>query len=168
MALGVEIERKFLIRNKPDRAPDRVYKIRQGYIAREGGNTVRVRQKDGDFILSIKTRNPGGGRNELEYDITEEEGEVLFSSISHYAIIKTREIYEIGDHIWEVDIFEGVNKGLIIAEVELGAVDEDVTLPDWIGPEVTELSKFYNANIAGMPFESWRISYQALVERLSG
>ena len=105
MVLAVEIERKFLIRAKPGRAPDRVHKIRQGYIAREGGNTVRVREKDGD---------------------------------------------------------------LIIAEVELGTVDEDVILPDWIGPEVTELSKFYNANIATMPFESWRISYEALVERLSG
>ena len=52
--------------------------------------------------------------------------------------------------------------------MELGTVDEDVILPDWIGPEVTELSKFYNANIATMPFESWRISYEALVERLSG
>ncbi len=168
MVLAVEIERKFLIRAKPGRAPDRVHKIRQGYIAREGGNTVRVREKDGDYILSIKTRNPAGGRNELEYGIAAEEGTVLFSSISHHAIIKSREIYELDGHIWEIDIFAGANKGLIIAEVELGTVDEDVILPDWIGPEVTELSKFYNANIATMPFESWRISYEALVERLSG
>jgi len=168
MALGVEIERKFLIREKPDQKPDYIHKIRQGYIAREGGNTVRVREKDGNFILSIKTRAERGGRNELEYAITEEEGEVLFSSISHYAIIKTREIYKIGPQKWELDIFEGVNKGLIIAEVELSRLDEEVTLPHWIGPEVTELSKFYNANIATTPFKKWRIGYDALVERLSG
>ncbi|MBT5074631.1 MAG: adenylate cyclase, partial [Kordiimonadaceae bacterium] len=83
MAINVEIERKFLILRKPDQKPDRVHKIRQGYIAREKGNSVRVREKDGDFILSIKTNNAGGGRNELEYAITAEEGNVLFSSLSH-------------------------------------------------------------------------------------
>lgn len=168
MAMGVEIERKFLIVKKPDQKPDRIYKIRQGYIARENGNTVRIREKDDDYILSIKTRNEGGGRNELEYGITSEEGQVLFSSIGHHAIIKTREIYEIEGHVWELDIFEGANKGLIIAEVELSALNEEVITPDWIGPEVTELSKFYNANLASTPFEGWRISYEALVERLSG
>lgn len=166
MAVNVEIERKFLILRKPDQKPDRVHKIRQGYIAREGSNSVRVREKDGEFILSIKTNNAGGGRNELEYGITDEEGEVLFASISHPAIMKTREVYQIEGHTWEVDIFEGANKGLIIAEVELGTVGEDVTLPDWIGPEVTDLRKFYNSSIAQMPFKNWNISYQALVERL--
>ena len=168
MAIGIEIERKFLILRRPDEKPDRIHKIRQGYIARENGNTVRVREKDGEFILSIKTKNTGGGRNELEYGITAQEGEVLFASIAHPAIIKTREVYEIGNHAWELDIFDGANKGLIIAEVELGSVNENVSLPDWIGPEVTELSKFYNANIATTPFDSWRISYQALLDRLTG
>lgn len=168
MALGVEIERKFLIRNKPDRSPDRVHTIRQGYIAREGGNTVRIREKDGEYILSIKTRNPDGGRNELEYNITAEEGGVLFNSIGHPSIIKTREIYMINDHVWELDVFGGANKGLIIAEVELSKINEKVALPNWIGPEVTELSKFYNANLATMPFNNWRITYEALVGRLSG
>ncbi|MBL4602088.1 MAG: hypothetical protein JKY84_05050 [Emcibacteraceae bacterium] len=59
MAIGIEIERKFLILRRPDEKPDRVHKIRQGYIARENGNTVRVREKDGEFILSIKTKNTG-------------------------------------------------------------------------------------------------------------
>jgi len=167
MAVGVEIERKFLITKKPVQKPDRVCKIKQGYIARENGNTVRVREIDGLYILSIKTRNETGGRNEFEYDISKEEGEVLFSSVKHPAIIKTRENYKIEDKIWELDIFEGANTGLIIAEVELSSLDETVAIPDWVGPEVTELSKFYNANIAGRPFESWRINYEALVKRLS-
>ncbi|MBT5073396.1 MAG: hypothetical protein HOM63_06710, partial [Kordiimonadaceae bacterium] len=68
----------------------------------------------------------------------------------------------------EVDIFEGANKGLIIAEVELGSIDEQVTVPQWVGPEVTEFRKFYNSQIAQMPFKNWNVSYQALVERMSG
>lgn len=168
MALGIEIERKFLIGKMPGEKPIRTHTIRQGYIAREGNNSVRVREKDGQFILSIKTNHQSGGRNELEYNISKEEGEVLFSSLSHNAIIKTREVYEIKNLIWEVDIFEGANKGLIIAEVELDDANQAIDFPDWIGPEVTELSKFYNANIANRPFEQWRVPYDALVDRLKG
>ncbi len=167
MAQGIEIERKFLVVGKPDRIPDKILKIRQGYIARENGNTVRIREQDGDFILSIKTQRVGDGRNELQYNVSADDGEMLFSSISHHAIVKTREIYALGNHTWEVDFFDGANKGLVIAEVELNAADEHVAIPDWIGPEVTGLSKFYNANIASMPFGNWRISYQALIDRLS-
>lgn len=61
MALGIEIERKFLINKMPKGKPVRTHKIRQGYIAREGNNSVRIREKDGKYILSIKTSHPNGG-----------------------------------------------------------------------------------------------------------
>ena len=165
--MGLEIERKFLILNRPRSTPDQCHNIRQGYIAREGGNSIRIRQKDDRYILSIKTTHQGGGRNELEYEIAVDEGEVLFEAISHTPIVKTREVYEISDLVWELDIFEGDNQGLIIAEVELNHLDQDIELPDWIGPEVTDLSKFYNGSLSTMPFTKWRISYEALIERLS-
>lgn len=109
-----------------------------------------------------------GGRNELEYNISTEEGKVLFASLSHNAIVKQRDVYEINGLAWEIDVFDGVNKGLIIAEVELDDANQVIDIPEWIGPEVTDLSKFYNAKIANRPFENWRISYDALVERLKG
>jgi len=167
MAANIEIERKFLITGRPDRPPQRRYKIRQGYIAREGSNSVRIRARDNDYILSIKTERSGGGRNEIEYKISQQEGEILFNSLSHAPIIKTREIFEIEGLIWEVDIFEGANKGLIIAEVELKTMDQKINIPNWIGPEVTDLSKFYNAALVNMPFENWNISYKNLVGRMS-
>lgn len=167
MAANIEIERKFLVTGKPDRSPDKVHKIRQGYIAREKGNTVRIRDKDGTFILCIKTATVGLGRHELEYEISTEEGEILFDCLNHQPIIKTREVYDMGDVVWEVDVFAGENSGLIVAEVELESENQYVELPDWIGPEVTGLSKFYNANIANAPFSSWRISYDALIDRMS-
>ena len=167
MAPNVEIERKFLILKRPDQKPDKIQFIRQGYIAREGSNSVRIRELDGRYILSIKTAKIGDGRYELEYDVEQEEGEVLFSSLNHHPIIKKRELYTIGNHVWELDIFEGANKGLFVAEVELTSLRENVTIPEWVGPEVTELSKFYNANLAVRPFENWRIGYTALVSRMS-
>ena len=42
------------------------------------------------------------------------------------------------DQEWEIDVFEGDNAGLVIAEIELEAEDQAVALPDWVGEEVTE------------------------------
>lgn len=167
MALNVEIERKFLVLRKPDKKPDQVHQIRQGYIARENGNTVRIREKNGRYILCIKTQRVTGGRHELEYEVTKQEGDMLFASIAHAPVVKTREVYQIGELLWEVDIFEGANKGLMIAEVELKSADQLIDIPNWVGPEVTGLSKYYNANIANLPFDQWHIRYDALIERMS-
>ena len=167
MALNVEIERKFLILNRPSGEPVEICEIRKGYIAREGGNYVRIRDRDGRYILSIKTSRKSGGRNELEYEISKEEGEILFASINHDPIVKTRKVYEVGLLKWELDFFAGSNKGLIVAEVELNSLNQEIYFPDWIGTEVTDLSKFYNANLANMPFNKWRISYTDLISRLT-
>ncbi len=167
MTASVEIERKFLVSAKPDRPADEFHKIRQGYIARENGNTVRIREKNGEYILCIKTSNKGFSRNELEYEVSKEEADILFASLKHPPIEKTREIYNYGDLVWEVDIFEGENKGLIVAEVELKSENQQVDVPDWVGPEVTGLSKFYNANLAYGPFSGWGLNYQGLLDRLS-
>lgn len=165
---NIEIERKFLVRALPPEKPERRHKIRQGYIAREGGNVVRIRDQDGRYILSVKTPAKGIGRFEIETEITADEGRVLLAACARKPIEKIREIYPAGGHIWEVDIFNGASKGLIVAEVELSSETEKVTLPDWIGPEVTGLKKFYNAHLSVRPFNSWGVSYQELVARLGG
>lgn len=164
----MEIERKFLIVARPPEKPERSHRIRQGYIAREGGNVVRIRDQDGDYILGIKTPTRGIGRFEIETTINSDQGRILFAACTRPAIEKIREIYPVGDHVWEVDIFKGANKGLIVAEVELSSETEKFILPDWIGPEVTGLHKFYNANLSLRPFKSWGVAYEDLVERLCG
>jgi len=166
--VNVEIERKFLVSGKPPGKAERYYKIRQGYIAREKGNVVRVRQQDDLYILSVKTPAKGLGRFEIEANINASEGEVLLAACTGGIVEKTREIYNFGDHAWEVDVFEGKNKGLIIAEVELSSEDEDVILPGWVGPEVTGFKKFYNANLSLSPFTKWGVKYPDLVDRMKG
>ena len=164
----VEIERKFLLAASPLVKPIRRHKIRQGYIAREGGNVVRIRQWDDRYILSVKTPTKGVGRYEIETDIGAAEADVLFAACAQVPLEKTRDIYPFGDHIWEVDIFTGANKGLIIAEVELTSEHDKVALPDWIGPEVTGFQKFYNANLSLNPFRNWGVTYANLVARMAG
>ena len=165
--MEIEIERKFLVLSKPNIKPDAVYKIRQGYVARDNGNTVRIRQKNEAFILNIKTpRLESGGRHELEYEIPKEEGEVLFKYIGLDPIIKVREVFQIDGLKWEVDTFEGENQGLIVAEVELDSLDQSINIPEWIGPEVTHIRKFYNAKLAAHPFSKWKTKYDELLVAL--
>ena len=164
----IEIERKFLITKLPDKPALKKIKIRQGYVAREGGNSVRIREKSGLYILSIKAPAEGEiSRHEIEYEISKEEGEILFSLAKGSLIEKIREIHEYEGHIWEVDIFEGSNQGLITVEVELKSEDEKIIFPEWIGPEVSHLRKFYNSYLSQNPFQTWGVTYDALRGRLS-
>ena len=55
----------------------------------------------------------------------------------------------------EVDVFGGVNDGLVVAEVELPNEDAVVDLPDWIGDEVTDDPRYFNANLIKHPFREW-------------
>ena len=71
-------------------------------------------------------------------------------------IEKTRFLVEHGGHTWEVDEFFGDNAGLIVAEIELESEDESFERPDWLGEEVTEDARYYNANLIKNPFRSWR------------
>ncbi|NCA21633.1 MAG: hypothetical protein EBS86_10915 [Crocinitomicaceae bacterium] len=52
-----------------------------------------------------------------------------------------------GNHTWEVDVFEGKLKGIVVAEIELSSEDELFEKPDWILNEVTEDTSYLNANL---------------------
>ncbi|WP_321394595.1 CYTH domain-containing protein [Emcibacter sp.] len=160
---NVEIERKFLVSRRPDGELVKRQAIRQGYIAREGGNTVRIRQKNDKFILSIKSSKGRIERYELEYEVSEADATLLFKLCTGNLIEKTREVYGYKGHLWEVDIFHGVNDGLIIAEVELDRADEAVLKPDWIGREVSQDARFFNAYLFSHPFIGWDLTYDELL-----
>jgi adenylate cyclase len=52
-------------------------------------------------------------------------------------------------------VFEGLNKGLVIAEVELTHEKEQIVLPDWIKEEVTYDARYLNSNLAKNPYLKW-------------
>jgi CYTH domain-containing protein len=56
---------------------------------------------------------------------------------------------------WEVDVYGGDNRGLIIAEVELESEQAAVELPPWAGKEVTGERRYYASQLAQNPFRSW-------------
>jgi adenylate cyclase len=154
--MAVEIERKFLLKN--DSWRDSVvcsHVLKQGYLASSPLPTVRVRTSDDKAFLTIKGRTEGISRVEYEYEIPREEAIEMLKLSAQTPIEKTRYIVEANGHIWEIDVFEGSNAGLILAEVELDSEDEEVILPDWIEREVTNDARYYNSALSIKPFSTW-------------
>jgi CYTH domain-containing protein len=60
-----------------------------------------------------------------------------------------------GKHTYEVDVFEGENAGLLMAEIELDSENEAFEKPSWLGQEVTGDNRYYNAYLSNTPFRSW-------------
>jgi CYTH domain-containing protein len=97
---------------------------------------VRVKGEQG--FLTIKGKNQGTKRLEFEYEIPLHEAEELLNLCEKPIIEKVRFEIHVNNNIWEIDIFEGENKGLQVAEVELNTENQEVILPDWIGKEVSD------------------------------
>jgi adenylate cyclase len=70
-------------------------------------------------------------------------------------IEKVRYTLNVGRHSWEIDVFEGENAGLVIAEIELGSEDEAFEEPDWLGNEVTDDPRYFNSNLVANPYCNW-------------
>jgi len=154
--MAIEIERKFLVKEKPFSIAKRSLKINQGYIINEKSKVIRVREKGDDYFLTIKGNNIGISRLEYDFPISKDDAkELIFHFCKTTLIEKTRHYIEHEEHTWEVDEFHGKNNGLIVAEIELESEDEKFEIPDWVGEEVTQDDRYYNMNLAIHPFTSW-------------
>lgn len=151
----IEIERKYLVHNL-DWLPQAKssFEIEQAYIFVDYTKEYRVTIRGNKAYTTLKSRHKLI-RKEFEKEITIEEANYLISSFSDLEpIIKTRYEIPILDGLkWEIDVFKGENEGLILAEIELPNPDYKITLPDWIGEEVTNDSYYYNSNIYQLPYQ---------------
>ena len=153
--MGIEIERKFLVRNDDWRELGTPVHYVQGYLVADGERTVRVRVAGEDGYLTIKGRSLGLSRLEFEYRIPATEALEMLKLCTIPLIEKYRSKILFDGKIWEVDEFEGENKGLVMAEIELKSVDEPFSIPAWIGEEVTGDLRYYNSRLANHPFQKW-------------
>lgn len=153
-----EIERKFLVTSEAfkSEAHKRTH-IVQGFLNTHPERTVRVRIQGNDGFITIKGKSNKSGLSRFEWEkqISLAEAEELLHLCEPGIIEKTRYEISSGDHTFEVDDFMGENKGLIIAEVELGSENEPFSKPDWVGKEVTGDVKYYNSNLSKNPFKTW-------------
>ena len=154
-----EIERKFLVRDLSfkEMAVSST-RIVQGYICSDRGRTVRVRIRDEKGFLTIKGASTDNGlsRYEWEKEISMEDARDLMKLCLPGVIDKRRYLVYWKNHIFEVDEFYGDNDGLIVAEVELGSVDEEYEVPPFIGEEVTGQVRYYNSFLMKSPYKTWK------------
>lgn len=158
--MAIEIERKFLLASDAWRhQAKRRQRMAQGYLndaaAGRENCSVRIRVAGTAAHLNIKSREPGARRQEFEYPIPLADAEELMELACTGIIEKVRHYVEYGTHLWEIDEFLGDNSGLVVAEIELKAVDEAFLQPEWLGPEVTALTRYYNLSLASKPFRAW-------------
>jgi len=152
--MPTEIERKFLVTGTEWRQAFSV-PIRQGYLCRDKGRTIRVRLAGGKAFITIKGITKGISRPEFEYEIPPADTEQLLKLCDGPIIEKIRHIVNYKGSKWEVDEFLGENAGLIVAEIELEKEDQPFERPDWLGREVTGDPRYANSNLASNPYSTW-------------
>ncbi|WP_372775542.1 CYTH domain-containing protein [Mangrovibacterium sp.] len=154
--MAVEIERKFLVQDGFCPRGEQQIRMVQGYLCADPERTVRVRIADDKAFLTVKGRMTGISRPEFEYEIPVSDATELLKLAVFPVIDKVRHIIHHKAKKWEVDVFEGANNGLIIAEVELFDVKEQIQLPDWISTEVSGDMRYHNSCLATNPFQNWK------------
>lgn len=161
-----EIERKFLLLQAPDLTrpeladADRVDITQTYLLAPHGEQRVRRRVLAGvatythttKVETSTGTNDVGAERLEIERSIDALTWELMcqLRSPGTVDITKTRWIFTHRDHRFELDQFHCPVTDWVL-EVELGHPDEEVLLPEWLGPvcEVTTDPRWRNAALAG-------------------
>ncbi len=153
-----EIERKFLVKsNDYKKSAVSETLIMQGFLNLDPARTVRVRVKGDEGYITVKglPNATGTTRFEWEKKISAAEAQELMNLCEGPIINKIRYEVPVGAHIFEIDEFNGVNKGLLMAEIELETEDEAFIKPEWLGTEVTGLKKYYNSQLSIKPFTEW-------------
>jgi adenylate cyclase len=161
--MGIEIERKFLVCDDSWRvATEHSEQMAQGYLIgaqalRDGAAraSVRARLAGEQAWLNIKEATLGVERAEFEYAIPVSDARVLLDTLCDGVLEKVRHHVRVDGVLFEVDEFLGDNAGLIVAEVELPAVDAPFPRPSWLGREVSALLRYYNVNLIEHPYGKW-------------
>lgn len=156
--MGIEIERKFLVKGDFKSQAYAKSHIMQGYICSGEGRTVRIRIRDDKGYITIKgpSELSGLSRYEWEQEIPVADAKDMMKICLPGAIDKVRYLVKAGKHTVEVDEFFGDNEGLIMAEIELKSDDEEYIRPDFLGQEVTGDKRYYNSMLMRHPYKSWK------------
>ena len=166
--MALEIERRFLVRGEQWRAHVRWSALlQQGYLLPAGdapaGLTVRVRRAGQQAWLTIKARPAADAeaavhadrvRQEFEYAIPLEDADQLLQ-VASVQLSKWRHGLDLPGGEWVLDVFEGANAPLVVAEVELADPDQPLEVPHWCVLELTGRHELSNAALAHTPLSQW-------------
>jgi len=174
--MALEIERRFLVQGLDWRRHIRWQaQLQQGYlVVTADGFTLRVRRVTGDeavagawLTLKARLEQPlealghlpeGLIRQEFEYAIPEADAAALLA-LAPQRLSKVRYGLDLPGGEWVLDVFEGANEPLVVAEVELEpqSLEQGLALepPSWCGPELTGRHELSNASLARRPRDLW-------------
>lgn len=166
--MALEIERRFLVSGDAWRSHVCWHAdLRQGYLLADGqGRTVRVRLSEqgekAQAWLTLKAPQPPGTtdddgaitRLEFEYSIPLDDAKALLRLAPH-ELAKRRHGLDLPGGEWVLDVFEGANAPLVVAEVELVSAASPLVLPSWCGREISGRHELSNAALARRPLSLW-------------
>ncbi len=176
--MAMEIERKFLVKGSPwQENHSEGIRITQGYLCTDRERTIRIRlcqpmpcspaahkqaaqdqQAYGQetAYITIKSFQSPLSNREYQYAIPPQEARVLLDTLAIPPLVeKIRYCIAHEGHMWEVDVFLGLNAGLVVAEIELSHEDEAFTKPAWLLEEVTYNTQYKNSQLVQKPFSTW-------------
>ena len=161
--MGIEIERRFLVKNENWKSHIILSEdFNQAYLnssVDEWATRVRIIDNKKAY-LTLKSSFNGLINYEFEYSIPIKDAIELIQ-LSKYKIIKTRYLVKINEKNWVVDLFNGSNSSLKIAEIELNSESEKIEIPSWCGLEITGIKSLSNAGLAKTP-----ISHLSIKDRV--
>jgi adenylate cyclase len=147
--MALEIERRFLLSSDAWRAGvARASRITQGYLAITEYSVIRVRVRDNEGYVTIKSRDGGIARDEFEYSIPLDDARSLLKLCGQRILEKVRHEVMYAGYCWEIDEYMEPFDELIVAEVEMQSEADDPPRPPWIGAEITHDGRYSNAALA--------------------
>lgn len=175
MGTQLEIEKKFLVKFPKswsalasifDDLVD-VKRISQTYLQPKPGEpSARVRKTiegltgDTDTVYHFNQKEPveTGVHKETEHEISKSKYEKYLEDAhpDKITVEKTRFVFKYNDQIFELDVFKGPLKGLVILEIELKDKHQKVELPPFldIRKDVTSDKRFTNFSLADKSLHS--------------
>ncbi len=151
-----EIERKFLVINHNYKTDAQAFFFKQGYLSVESGRTVRIRTYNNKGFITIKGKAQNFSRDEFEYEIPVDEADIMLDNLCIKPLIeKIRHFVMYKGNEWVIDEFFGVNKGLVVAEIELESEEQTFEKPEWLGQEVTLDRRYGNSHLVRKPYSEW-------------
>jgi CYTH domain-containing protein len=145
----MEVERKFLVDEKPGLEGTEAAPIEQGYLAIGADGEVRLRRQ-GDRLLLTAKRGSGISREEAEIELDRESFERLWPLTEGRRLRKVRHVLPHGQLSIELDVYEGDLEGLVVAEVEFPSEEDARRFEpvEWMSEEVTGDERYLNETLA--------------------
>ena len=153
--MAFEIERKFLVDTKKWTPEGKGTKLIQAYLGLDPLPVVRIRITGERGFLTVKGPSGTISRPEFEYEVPFSDAKEMLKLAISEPIEKTRYKVLHEGFLFEVDIFSGRNKGLVMAEIELESENQNFSRPEWLLKEVSADERYYNSYLSEHPFQDW-------------